>query len=88
MLNSKANLLRIILSFVFVFNGLCHLTLVSSRLTLKNYYLDQGFSKYFAYLSHNTRHAYAPVEAIPLQAWTGPEGSRRLRLTDFKIIGT
>jgi hypothetical protein len=25
---------------------------------------------------------------IPLQAWTGPEGSRRLRLTDFKTIGT
>jgi hypothetical protein len=25
---------------------------------------------------------------IPLQAWTGPEGSRRLRLPDFKIIGT
>jgi hypothetical protein len=26
--------------------------------------------------------------AIPLQAWTGPEGSRRLRLQDFKTIGT
>ena len=24
----------------------------------------------------------------PLQAWTGPEGSRRLRLPDFKTIGT
>jgi hypothetical protein len=24
---------------------------------------------------------------IPLQAWTGPEGSRRLRLLDFKTIG-
>jgi hypothetical protein len=24
----------------------------------------------------------------PLQAWTGPEVSRRLRLTDFKTIGT
>jgi len=28
------------------------------------------------------------VRAIPLQAWTGPEGSKRLRLTDFEIIGT
>jgi len=28
------------------------------------------------------------VRAIPLQAWTGPEGSRRLRLPDFKTIGT
>jgi hypothetical protein len=27
-------------------------------------------------------------KAIPLQAWTGPEGSRRLRLTDFKTIST
>jgi hypothetical protein len=26
--------------------------------------------------------------AIPLQPWTGPEGSRRLRLPDFKAIGT
>jgi hypothetical protein len=25
---------------------------------------------------------------IPLQAWAGPEGSRRLRLPDFKTIGT
>jgi len=27
-------------------------------------------------------------KAIPFQAWTGPEGSRKLRLPDFKIIGT
>jgi hypothetical protein len=27
------------------------------------------------------------VKAIPLQAWTGPEGFRRLRLPDFKTIG-
>jgi hypothetical protein len=26
--------------------------------------------------------------AIPLNAWTGPEGSRRLRIQDFKTIGT
>jgi hypothetical protein len=25
---------------------------------------------------------------IPLQAWAGPEGSRRLRLPDFKTVGT
>jgi hypothetical protein len=28
------------------------------------------------------------VKAIPLQAWTDLEGSRRLRLPDFKKIGT
>jgi len=27
-------------------------------------------------------------KAIPLQAWSGPEGSRRFRLPDFKTIGT
>jgi len=27
-------------------------------------------------------------KAIPLQAWTGPEGSGRLRLPDFKTLGT
>jgi hypothetical protein len=27
-------------------------------------------------------------KAIPLQAWTGNEGSRRVRLPDFKTIGT
>jgi len=27
-------------------------------------------------------------KAIPLQAWTGPEDSRNLRLPDFKTIGT
>jgi len=27
-------------------------------------------------------------KAIPLQAWTGPEGCRRLRLPDFMTFGT
>jgi len=27
-------------------------------------------------------------KAIPLQTWTGPEDSKRLRLPDFKTIGT
>jgi hypothetical protein len=27
-------------------------------------------------------------KAIPLDAWTDPEGSMRLRLPDFKTIGT
>jgi len=27
-------------------------------------------------------------KAIPLQTWTDPEGSRRMRLPDFKTIGT
>jgi hypothetical protein len=27
-------------------------------------------------------------KAIPLQGWTGPEGSKRLRFPDFKTVGT
>jgi len=26
------------------------------------------------------------VEAVPLQAWSGPEGSRRLRFPDFMTM--
>jgi len=39
----------------------------------------------FCYLSED---AVKKGKAIPLQAWTGPEGSRRLKLPDFKNIGT
>jgi len=35
-----------------------------------------------------TRPLKSKGKAIPLQAWTGPEGSRRLRIPDFKTIGT
>jgi hypothetical protein len=27
-------------------------------------------------------------KAIPLHAWTGPNGSNKYRIPDFKIIGT
>jgi len=33
-------------------------------------------------------HVKDKGKAIPLQAWTGPEGARRLRLPDFKTVGT
>jgi len=35
-------------------------------------------------------HMFSKVKgkAISLQAWTGPESSRKLRLPDFKPIGT
>jgi len=35
----------------------------------------------------NTPHINT-IRKVPLQAWTGPEGSGRLRLPDFKTIGT
>ena len=27
-------------------------------------------------------------KAVPLQAWSGPEGSRKLRFPDFVTVGT
>jgi len=35
-----------------------------------------------------TEKSRTRVKAIPLQVWKGPEGSRRLRLPDFKTVGT
>ena len=37
---------------------------------------------------HLTVFTVKKGKAIPLQAGTGPKGSRRLRLPDFKTIGT
>jgi hypothetical protein len=33
-------------------------------------------------------YGYGKGKAIPLQAWTGPEGSGKLRLPDFKRVFT
>jgi len=40
------------------------------------------------YLDLNHVYGKGKGKVILLQAWTGPEGSRRLRLPDFKTIGT
>ena len=39
-------------------------------------------------VDHTPPSSKGKGKAIPLRAWTGPEGSRRLRLPDFKTIGT
>ena len=36
---------------------------------------------------HLSSYLKVKRKAIPLQAWTGPKGSRSLRLPDFKTIG-
>jgi hypothetical protein len=73
---------------------LTDLTDVSGCLTCRNapeyYELQPFFFAVFFFLIILSLH---PVfsgygKAIPLQALTGPEGSRRLRLPDFKTIGT
>jgi len=38
--------------------------------------------------AHISSKSKSKSKAIQLQAWTGREGSRRLRLPDFKKIGT
>jgi hypothetical protein len=40
------------------------------------------------YPERYTTRIHKKCKAIPLQTWTGPEGSRRLRLPDFTTIGT
>jgi len=54
-----------------------------------------SFEKLLSYMFHNNIHDISSLsdqiykgKTIPLQAWTGPEGSRRLRFPDFKTIGT
>jgi hypothetical protein len=37
---------------------------------------------------HKSNKTLYKGKAIPLQAWTGPQGSSRLRLPDLKTIGT
>jgi hypothetical protein len=40
------------------------------------------------FLAHHASADRDKGKAIPIQAWTGPEDSRRLKLPDFKTIGT
>jgi len=48
--------------------------------------------QHYVQISHRISHKWdnkcGKVKAIPLQAWTGPEVSRSLRLPDFKTFGT
>jgi hypothetical protein len=59
--------------------------------TLKSYntftFRVQEFRK-GSFVTGNSAHIYVKGKVVSLQAWTGPEGSRRLRLPDFKTIGT
>jgi hypothetical protein len=37
---------------------------------------------------YEKHYIYSTGKSIPLQVWRSPEGSRRLRLPDFKTVGT
>jgi hypothetical protein len=43
---------------------------------------------YACIYTHTYIQTHIIGKAIPLQALTGPEGSKRLRLPDFETIGT
>jgi hypothetical protein len=45
-----------------------------------------AYRQHLLLTKHHTKQL-SKGKAVPLQAWTGPEGSRRLRLSDFKTIG-
>jgi len=49
-----------------------------------------GFNSAFKGLRHSTELTWVKCKgkAIPLQTWTDPEGSRKLRLPDFKTFDT
>ena len=56
------------------------------HITLQN---TKSMFELHGYSLRNNRSMYVPVaesKAVPVQSWTGPEGSRRLRLPDFKTI--
>jgi hypothetical protein len=46
------------------------------------------FRNIFSLLLHGVLDSPYKDKAIPLQSRTGPEDSRRLRLPDFKTVGT
>jgi len=48
---------------------------------------SQDFGRVYIYI-YIYIYLFIKGKAIPLQAWTGPEFSWKLRLLDFKTIGT
>jgi len=61
---------------------------VSSTGDVQQHHVGVICTRFYLNLSRNMDSKRQKVKAIPLQAWTGPEDSRRLRLPDFKTIGT
>jgi hypothetical protein len=54
----------------------------------ENFYCHNPFGRTMAVELTQPLTEMSKGKAIPLQALTGPEGSRRLRLPDFMTIGT
>jgi hypothetical protein len=51
-------------------------------------YIQNGMSKVKILIANDDKIIYSyKGKAILIQAWTGPKGSRRLRVPDFKTFG-
>jgi hypothetical protein len=48
----------------------------------------QSHVKHWVTVLFHTEQLQGEGKAIPLEAWRGPEGTRRLRLPDCKTVGT
>jgi hypothetical protein len=59
---------------------------IVSVLLPTKYCLFHNFIFFHSYNMFFVDHVKGKV--IPLQAWTGPDGSKRLRIQDFKTVGT
>jgi hypothetical protein len=58
-------------------------------LTIKNEHTRMSLPpKFLKNQNHLSNLEKDKDTAIPLQAWTGPEGSSSFRYSDFKTIGT
>jgi hypothetical protein len=98
----QSTLLPISLYFSHLGTSLQHLYFKITKTTAENHHsyvmLNLRFflfSKEYMYIyvyiciyMYIYTHTYVKGKAIPIQALTGPEGSRSLRLPDFKTIGT
>jgi len=61
-----------------------------TQVMLPTYYLKMQTREYFKTCGTAEKNykGKGKGKAIPLQTWTGPEGSRRLGFSDFKTIRT
>jgi hypothetical protein len=78
MLDFPLNKLQILSLTAFIFSDLNHKVVIflsQTEGTPKHFFRKKALGK-------------GKGKAIPLQPLTGPEGSSRLRLPDFKTIGT
>jgi hypothetical protein len=63
-----------------------HFLILTSVYFIAYYFLDS--LRVYKYQTSFNENVKEKGKAIPVQAWTGPEGSRSLRLSDYKTVIT